>query len=293
MLNTLIETKNNIKLSLTRADINVTSGIMHYGNYIRQIEVHNDILPNDVRFAYSNFNVAPMFDTSYFIDMSYMFNGCKNLIEGPLYDTSNVIDMTRMFGGCSKLKSVPLYDTSNVKSMFEMFIGCARLTSIPLFDTSNVKSMDSMFYECNALQSIPLFDTSNVTNMSWMCYRCFLLKEFPLLDTSNVTNMSYMFYGDELLQTIPLLNARSVTDISGAFYRCIKLENLGGFKDLSVDLDLHYSFGLTYESIMNVINNLAVVNTTKSLKLHSNTYTKLTDEDIAIATNKGWTVYIV
>lgn len=36
-------------------------------------------------------------------DMSWMFEGCKNLAKIPKLDTGNVTDMSWMFEGCEKL----------------------------------------------------------------------------------------------------------------------------------------------------------------------------------------------
>ena len=47
---------------------------------------------------------------------------------------------------------------------------------------------------------------------------------------------------------------------------------------------------LTAASAMVFINGLATVTTTRTLKLSATTYDSLTNEQIAIATSKGWTV---
>jgi len=81
------------------------------------------------------------------------------------------------------------------------------------------------------------------------------------------------------------------------------LKNLGGFKDLGKQSSVSgtNSTGflaellyITHESLMNVINNLYDRKTaglsTLSLKLGSNNLAKLTDEEKALATAKGWSL---
>ena len=71
-----------------------------------------------------------------------------------------------------------------------------------------------------------------------------------------------------------------------------KLTDLGGFKNLSISITSYFLDkcpNLTVESLMNVINNLATVSG-KTLKFGSTNLNKLTAEQIAIATNKGWTL---
>ena len=162
----------------------------------------------------------------------------------------------------------------------------------PFFDTSNVTNMSSMFNMCSSLISIPKIDTSNVTNMGSMFLYCRSLTTIPHLDTSNVTNMDSMFYGCSSLPSIPLLDTSKVTNMDSILGDCGALTYLGGFKNLSISVTLRFLDecpNLTVESLMNVINNLAKVSG-KSLKFGSTNLNKLTQQQKAIATNKGWTL---
>ena len=197
-----------------------------------------------------------------------------------------------------------LIDTSNVTSMNNMFTGCTNLKFISQFDTSKVTDMSYMFQQCSSLTSIPQFDTSKVTDMSYMFQQCSSLTSIPQMDTSNVTNMNSMFAYCSKLTTIPLLDCSKVIDIGMCGYNgCEALVNLGGFKNLGMQKSVSNTTGnyflgasskLTHESIMNVINNLydraSAGYSVLTLKLHANTLTLLSDEEKAIATNKGWTL---
>ena len=206
------------------------------------------------------------------------FNDNTELVYCPKIDTSKVTGMERMFYACSSLTSIPQLDTSKVTNMRYMFYNCASLKTIPLLDTSNVTDMVYMFSICKSLTSIPQLVTSNVTNMSSMFYGCFKLESLPLLDTSNVTNINTIF----------------------GYSSIITLTDLGGFKNLKIDWNdnggLYRLPNLTYQSIMNVINNLydfrgnGDSTTTRTLQIHSNAMAMLTDEDKALATGKGWTL---
>ena len=71
-----------------------------------------------------------------------------------------------------------------------------------------------------------------------------------------------------------------------------KLTDLGGFKNLSISVTAYFLDNcpnLTVESLMNVINNLATVSG-QTLKFGSTNLNKLTAEQIAVATAKGWTL---
>jgi surface protein len=245
---------------------------------------------------------CPLLNTSNITNMQSMFFGCESLTTIPAINTSNVTNMGRMFFGCSSLQYIPLLNTSNVTNMQYMFQKCSLLQSIPLLNTSNVTTMYYMFQNCSLLQSIPLLDTSNVTDMGGMFYECSALTSIPQLNISNVTNMQYMFYSCSSLQSLPLLDFGKVTNITRFFggLNITTLTDLGGFKNLKIDWNDNYGLyrlpNLTYESVINILNNLydfrgnGDTTTTRTFALNANSKALLSDADIAIATNKGWII---
>ena len=248
----------------------------------------------------SSLETIPLLDTSNVTAMDYMFSSCSSLKTIPQLNTTNVTKMNNMFSYCYSLKSIPLLDTSNVTAMERMFMNCESLNEIPLLDTSNVTNMTFMFNYCRSLNEIPLLNTSNVTNMSNMFANCQILKTIPQLNTSKVTNMNNMFSYSTALTSIPLLECGNVTnmkDIFGGFYTYSNLTDLGGFKDLKVSVTsdfLDKCPNLTVDSLMNVINNLYDLTANglsgQSLKFSQTNLVKLSEEQIAVATAKGWTL---
>ena len=196
---------------------------------------------------------------------------------------------------------------SNVTNLNNSFYD-ARVSELKITgDTSNVTNMSGMFYNCNNLTTIPQLDTSNVTNMSSMFSYCYKLTTIPRLDTSNVTDMSSMFSYCNKLTTIPQLDTSNVNSISNTFQYASALSDFGGLKNIgqafsttqsanysSYKLDLSKATNLTHESLMNVINNLYDIATAgvqaQQLVLGSDNLAKITDEEKAIAQNKGWSL---
>ena len=126
-------------------------------------------------------------------------------------------------------------------------------------------------------------------------------------DWSQVTNVASMFSSCAYLTTVPELSLSGATNLKQMFRYCIALTTLGGFKNLGqaystsesanysdYKLDLSTCSSLTHDSLMNVINKLYDIATkgcnTQQLVLGSTNLAKLTAEEIAIATNKGWSV---
>lgn len=277
-----------------------TSGVNIWDYFIEQPP------SNQGQFIYY-IKKLPVVDTSNLRTTKYMFSGFMNLQEVPPIDTSKVTTMSYMFSNCSKLTEVPLLDTSLVTDMSSMFSNCSQLKTIPLFNTSNVTTMYGMFSGCAVIDNLPLLDTSKVTRMNDTFKRCYDLKKIPEINTENVTNFNSTFYNCASLYELPALNASKVTDINQMFRLCNKLKNFGGLINLGEAYDIRQpanitnyklvlddSTALTHDSLMNVINNLYDIKTkgcnVQGLILGGTNLSKLTSEEIAIATNKGWNV---
>ena len=194
--------------------------------------------------------------------MNGMFAEAKNIIGIPEIDTSNCTDFSYMCQGCSSLLEVPYLDITKSRYTNYMFEGCSSLKKIPQFDLSNVTTVGNMFNNCSNLEIIPLLNMQKVSNTGWP---------------------------------------------NGFIYNCANLTTLGGFKNLGqgysttiaenyayTTLKMPYSTKLTHESLMNVINNLYDIKTKgvkpQQLVLGTTNLAKLTSEEIAIATEKGWNV---
>ena len=181
-------------------------------------------------------------------------------------------------------------DTANVTNMSNMFYDCSKLTTVPRFDTSNVTNMSNMFYYCTSISTVPLFDTSKVTNMSDMFRSCSSLTTVPQLDTSNVTNMNTMFYNCSKLTTVPRFDTSKVTNMSNMLSNCSNIKEIHMI-NINANLNIHASTKFTREALLEIIGNLkAQTSGTKTLTMGATNLAKLTDEDKAIATNKGWTL---
>ena len=194
-------------------------------------------------------------------------------------------------------------------------------TSIPIkrFDLSglNTSGVTDMSYAFSGLKVSEYFnvnniDVSNVTNMN-CCFDFFdyqknynYVLDLTKWDTSKVTNMSTMFRGVGLRAINILgLNASSVTigqnmfnNYHTAFNSLVgdtSLEevvnnNLSILIGLKISLDL--VIDVNKQSLIALFNGVADLSgkESKTLKLGSANFAKLTDEDIKIATDKGWTV---
>jgi surface protein len=104
--------------------------------------------------------------------------------------------------------------------------------------------------------------------------------------------MGYMFSYCTNLTSLDVSNwdISKATTISGAFNNCTVLVDFKAPKNISAPMDVSYSTALSHDSLMSIINNLITVTSSKTLTLGATNLAKLTADEIAIATNKGWTV---
>ena len=154
------------------------------------------------------------------------------------------------------------------------------------------------------------WDVSNVTSIDRTFFSSGLKRlDISNWDTSKVISLSYLFYGMNNLEVADIsnFNASSVTGSpTRAFYLFQKNfhslvgertiedvinNNIGVFIGLKYSLTIdNTSLPLDRASLRAIINGLAEVETTQTLTLGATLRAKLTEEDIAIATNKGWSI---
>lgn len=133
------------------------------------------------------------------------------------------------------------------------------------------------------------------------------LQETDSLDTSLVSSANGVFSGCQSLKKLPQLNFLKCVALSNIFNNCYNFETFGGLLNLgeaysttasennnSYTLKLSSCTKLTHDSLMNVINGLYNIATkgvaTQQLILGDKNIEKLTAEEIAIATEHGWSV---
>lgn len=156
-------------------------------------------------------------------------------------------------------------DTANVTSFAHMFDGCSNLLEIPTLNTSAVADMGYMFYNCSKLTTIPPIDTSKVTNMHQMFCYCARLTEIPALDASSSNDIVDIFFGSPSLEKIGIYG----------FTRSINILNTK----------------LQHDALVAFLNQAGnAYNSSQKITMGPTKLALLSDEEKAIATNKGWTL---
>lgn len=278
-LNKLLKTKEDIKKAIQNKGGNVGDVFDEYPAAIKNLKAGSFIVPAGMKFQGSTIEEFPedwnWSEVEQATDQSNRFNDC-GIIKAPKLSITNATNLSNMFYSCDRLSEI---DTSN-------------------WDTSNVTNMYRTFYACNALEELDLsnWDTSNVTNMEDMFGGCLELKSIKWgeFDTSSNTNFRCMFKQTDL-KYIPELDCSSNTIVYNSstyspLSECIYLRNFGGFKGMNKSIFVSTAYSLTYESLLNILNGLADGVSGQTLTLNQDLVNQLSDDDIAIATNKGWSI---
>lgn len=135
------------------------------------------------------------------------------------------------------------------------------LEGVKLIKTENIKGLD------NLVQALYDFGSGNSLELDNI-----------FLDCSSITKLD--------LSNWDVGNIMNLTNLVG---NCTNLETFIPPKNIKVSLsDFTSSTKLSSEQLEAIINNLNTVSTTQILKLGATNLVKLTEGQIAIAINKGW-----
>ena len=261
------------------------------------------------QFRYSTFTVFPdKFDFSNVSDFNNMFMDCSNLKKVDTYiSPSGPSTMDGMFLNCSSLVEAPEIDTMLCESAEGMYSYCTSLTTVPSYSMAMMVNLTEMFYNCEKLTEVGDIsgysgndeDMYDLRYINFMFTNCTSLTTAPHIPTRYVTFFQGMYSNCTSLTTVPSYDVTNATSISGMFNGCTNLTNFGGLKNLSINCEhsgLEKCSKLSYDSLINIISGLYDFRgngdntTTRTIKLNYNSVGLLSDDDIAMATAKGWVI---
>ena len=182
------------------------------------------------------------------------------------------------------------------QSAYIAYIGGARLSCSPLA-FSNAYKVDSLKrYTDVVLPGLKnvhtLWETFSGTKMSEIIFPDTLGENVTKIDFNGTFNGATALTKIVFPSTVPIL---SFGFYARVFYGCTALETLEIYNisdgSMSGTYDgFTYCTKLTVDSLMNIINALPVSTRKSKISLGTTNLSKLSEEQIAIATNKGWTL---
>ena len=203
--------------------------------------------------------------------------GSLNEIEKTKVDIRTAIENTGIVvndGLISYAKYITDIIPLPTKTVKNMKFANSTWTVPPEIDTTGYTDMNGIFLACTNLRYISKLNTENVKDLSYAFRSCYALESIPLLDCGNVEYLQYTFE-----------DCNNLVDIGGFF-------NLGKYRQLTLNRDFDGCYNISTQSLKNIINNLYDRTSNGypdlTLKFERQVFNRLLEEDIAIATNKGW-----
>lgn len=225
-----------------------------------------------------------------------------------IFDISDVTNFDNFFYGASKLTKVPEIQQP-ITSSRSMFEGCSSLASLPdNFDFEHTTNAGAMFRN-SGLRQLGDLNMPLVANVDYMFNYCQIntigdiiapvaTTAYEIFWTDYIVTVGdiympqastgYFFDNSYNLTTCGKLTFKDYS--SSNFYGTNNLENFGGMAGLAVSFDFSAMTKLTKQSLINIMNEVATVTGGQVLTFGSVNLSKLSNEEKAIATNKGWTL---
>lgn len=223
--------------------------------------------------------------------MSEAFEYCYSLKNVVIGNCPALEDIAYMFYDCEWLESVEFGSTPSLQYTYGMFEYCYSLLEAPTLDMTYVEDTESMFYDCQAIRKIPNYSTPALTNAYTMFAYCYSLEKGPELNLEGVTDLSSLYSECVALAEVPSYDIADCSDLTDAFSDCSVLQSVP-LTNISTDLYLSYCL-LGRDAIVDVFNGLSTITPGEYFINIENNYgvDDLSEGDVAIATDKGWTVY--
>ena len=240
-------------------------------------------------------------DVSQVTSLSSTWQNCVSLVNLDLsgWDASQVTSLSSTWSNCASLVNLDLsgWDASQVTSLSNAWQNCVSLVNLDLsgWDVSQVTSLNYTWQNCASLVNLDLsgWDVSQVTSLSSTWSNCASLVNLDLSgwDASQVTSLNYTWNNCASLVNLDLSgwDASQVTSLSGTWNNCASLVNLGP-AIIRANFSLSNSMYLTIDSLVAQLEALPTVTSPTTITIGGKNQSKLTEEQIKIATDKGWTV---
>lgn len=237
-------------------------------------------------------------------DVRYLsIKGNVNYISFPEGTLTQVYDMDKAFSQCSYLTSItfPEGSLTKLKYINNMFDNCLKLTSITFPEGALMQTTSAIFtfYRCSSLTFVvfPKGFLAQVKAFANVFANCAKLTSITFTegDLTQVNSMYAAFNSCPTLTSItfPEGALTQATSLDLIFSRCSALQDLTIYNLPNINLTnigLTYCKLLTLSSLQNIVNALPTTTSGYKCTIGTTNLAKLSDTDIQIATDKGWTL---
>ena len=222
-------------------------------------------------------------DSPYFANI-FVFNiPCRNPFTNEFgIDTSKWEDMSYLLANTS-LHQIPIINLTSAKKTYSLFRDAYWMRSVNIVDGGHIEDALFMFHSCYALKNPPQVFLKNANDFRFIFYDNRSAEALPAIEVSTPTAYSNANFASDTLRAvttkIDTTPIRYPDGTTGIPWWCKFDANFGKAR-------------LEHDDVMYLINHLVedANNTHKHLYLSHYSLSLLSDEEKAIATNKGWSL---
>lgn len=221
-----------------------------------------------------------------------LFQNCSKLITISGLSIPKTINVARMFQGCSNLESAPVLDLTSAQCIVYLFQNCSKIKTVKFSNIPDRNFNEGSIYVFNNCTSLEKIErTANPLcrgNCDNFASGCTSLVEFDQ-DTSKVTSFYHMFDGDTSLETIKTIDGTASQGFADTFKNCSALKNIE-ITPGTINWSISFADSplLSAKSVQSIIDGLATVTSQRTLTLHTDVESKLTDEQKSAIASKNW-----
>ena len=221
-----------------------------------------------------------------------LFQNCSKLTAILGLNIPKITYINKMFQGCSNLENIPVLDLSYALNINYLFQGCSKIKAVKLVNVPDRNFYDGTVYVFNNCTSLERIERTNNPLCRGNCDNfasgCTSLIEFDQ-DTSKVTSFYHMFDGDISLETIKTIDGTASQGFADTFKNCSALKNIE-ITPGTINWSISFADSplLSAKSVQSIIDGLATVTSQRTLTLHTDVKSKLTDEQKSAIASKNW-----
>lgn len=170
------------------------------------------------------------------------------------------------------------------------FRGCVSLIELKNMQF-NGSSREGVFRECRSLQKVDFGNTS-ITSLNRFCRETWGIK-YVNINTANVTNFNETFNssGIQVIESLNMDKATSASNFITTSYALISINSVSNIK--ITGLNFSSCSKINHDTLIRILNALydySEATSSHTITLGSTNLAKLTEDEIAIGTDKGWTI---
>ncbi len=241
---------------------------------------------------------------------SNAFYGCTSLRHVGNLDFDGCTNAFQLFRRAAFVEC-PVLNMPDCTNCISIYRDCKSLAAGRLPYAPNCHQFNMLFMGCSAMKSAigDEWDLAAMTSATGMFQECGIV-ETPRLITPNLKTAWYMFFGSNSLKKVTYIDYASVNDMRDTYRGCyaldiLNIDHLGAVETVTepATLDLHWSshLGESDEGRAALVGTLLANSHDRAAEgwepltvaLHANALARLTDDEIAAITAKGYTLTTV